>query len=323
MRSKLVAVVLSLVGLAVSAHGAAALFVEEPYGSFGGFTPTGHSAIYLSRVCAETPVKLRLCEPGETGVVISRYHRVGGYDWMAIPLIPYLFAVEDVSEIPASIDAEQVASLRDEYRRAHFSHIIPDGADGGIPAGNWTQLVGSSYDRTIYSFEIETTREQDERLIEALNSRTNKEHFNLLFRNCADFSRNVINFYYPHAIHRGILNDLGIMTPKQAARTLAKYSRKHDDLEFSGTEIPQIEGLARSTRLRGVLESFVKSKKYVVPVAALHPLVLGGIAVFYVAHSFVEAPSPVVKDPPLEPDEIAARLAKADDPPPPPSFSQN
>ncbi len=323
MRSKLVAVVLSLVGFAVSAHGAAALFVEEPYGSFGGFTPTGHSAIYLSRVCAATPVKLRLCEPGETGVVISRYHRVGGYDWMAIPLIPYLFAVENVSEIPASIDAEQVASLRDEYRRAHFSHIVPDGADGGIPGGNWTQLVGSSYDRTIYSFEIETTREQDERLIEALNSRTNKEHFNLLFRNCADFSRNVINFYYPHAIHRGILNDLGIMTPKQAARTLAKYSRKHDDLEFSGTEIPQIEGLARSTRLRGVLESFVKSKKYVVPVAALHPLVLGGIAVFYVAHSFVEAPSPVVKDPPLEPDEIAARLAKADDPPPPPSFSQN
>src|SRR5665213_1275639 len=323
MRSKLVVVVFSFVGLAVQARGAAALFVEEPYGSFGWFTPTGHSAVFLSRVCAATPVELRLCEPGETGVVISRYHRVGGYDWIAIPLIPYLFAVEDVSQIPASIDADQVASLRDEYRRGHFSQIIPDGADGGIPKGNWTQLVGSSYDRRIYSFEIGTTLEQDEHLIAILNSRPNKEHFNLLSRNCADFSRNVINFYYPHAIHRGILTDMGIMTPKQAARTLAKYSRKHDDLEFSDTEIPQIEGLARSTRLRGVLESFVKSKKYVVPVAALHPLVLGGIAVFYVAHSLVEAPSPVVKDPPLEPHEIAARLAKADDPPPPPSFSQN
>ena len=66
----------------------------------GFFTATGHAAVYLSGVCAETPVKLRPCAPGETGIVISRYDAVGGYDWVAIPLIPYLYAVERAQEVP-------------------------------------------------------------------------------------------------------------------------------------------------------------------------------------------------------------------------------
>ena len=94
MSPKELTVLLAIIVSAVQARGAAALFVEEPYGHFGGLTPTGHAAVYLPRVCAQTPVKVRLCEPGESGVVISRYHRVGGYDWIAIPLIPYLYAVE-------------------------------------------------------------------------------------------------------------------------------------------------------------------------------------------------------------------------------------
>ncbi len=139
----------------------------------GDLTPTGHSAIYLPRVCAETPVKLRMCRPGETGVVISRYHRVGGYNWIAIPLIPYLYAVESADEVPLKVNAEAVASLRDNYRRAHFADIVPDNKDGGMPPGDWVQLVGSSYDRKIYSYEIETTEEQDARLVAALNARVN------------------------------------------------------------------------------------------------------------------------------------------------------
>lgn len=72
--------------------GKVALLLEEPYGHFGSMNPTGHAAIYLTDVCAETPVSLRRCYPGETGVVISRYHQVDGYDWIAMPLLPYLYA---------------------------------------------------------------------------------------------------------------------------------------------------------------------------------------------------------------------------------------
>ena len=72
----------------------AALLMEEPYGFFGTVNPTGHNAIYFERICAETPVKLRRCQPGEMGAVIARYQGIAGYDWVAIPLIPYLYSVE-------------------------------------------------------------------------------------------------------------------------------------------------------------------------------------------------------------------------------------
>src|SRR5689334_3426813 len=103
-----------------------ALLLEEPYGMFGGMNPTGHAAIYFSRICAETPVTLRDCRPGEMGVVISRYHRVGGYDWLAIPVVPYLYAVEQSNEVPSQVTSAEVAALRDSYRRAHLSAIAPD-----------------------------------------------------------------------------------------------------------------------------------------------------------------------------------------------------
>ena len=263
-------------------HADAGLFLQEPFGLFGATNPTGHAAVYLSRICAASPTVLRRCEPGEPGAVISRYHRISGYDWIAIPLIPYLFAVDQPEQVPHYVSPETVADLRDDYRRNHLLEIAPNGKSGKRPDGEWTQLIGAAYDRKIYCFKIETTEEQDERFIEKFNSSRNKSHFNLLFNNCADFSRNVINFYYPHAVRRSYFVDNGITTPKQIAKSLVAYSRRHSDLQFSSFEIPQVPGtLPRSRAIRGVLESFLKSKKYALPVALLHPLVVGGMAVAY------------------------------------------
>src|ERR1700688_4518079 len=76
-----------------SANAQATLLLEEPYSYDGTFAGTGHSAVYLSRICAETPTALRRCNPGEQGVVLSRYHHIEGRDWIAVPLIPHLYAV--------------------------------------------------------------------------------------------------------------------------------------------------------------------------------------------------------------------------------------
>ena len=111
----------------------AALLLEEPFGHFGGMTPTGHAAIYLSDVCAESPTELCPCLPGENGVVLSRYHHVDGYDWLAIPLIPYLYAVDDASQIPAQADAGLETRLRDRYRREHLMDLVPDDPMKEIP----------------------------------------------------------------------------------------------------------------------------------------------------------------------------------------------
>jgi hypothetical protein len=295
------------------ARASVTLLLEEPYGTFGGMNPTGHAAVYLSNVCADSPIALRRCGPGEQGVVISRYHRISGYDWIAIPLVPYLYAVDRPDQVPYSVSPEEVAALRDDYRRKNLTEVAPNADDGSTPTGDWTQLVGSAYDRTIYAFGIESTSEQDDEFIERYNTRVNDTRFNLIFHNCADFARQAIDFYYPHAIHRGFAGDMGIMTPKQAAKTLVKYSQRHRDLQFSSFVIPQISGtVPRSTRVRGVLESLVKSKRYAVPlvsVAVLHPYVGGPMAFAWLQGSHFD-PRRIaeLEESSSEPAEIADEL---------------
>ena len=267
----------------VAGASSATLLLEEPYGHLGFFTATGHAAVYLSGVCAETPLVLRPCAPGELGAVISRYDGVGGYDWVAIPLIPYLYAVERPEDIPLFADPKMVYFLRDQYRRSHLEGVAPDRDGGGTPGGNWYELVGSAYDRAAYGFEIETTAAQDAAFIERYNSSPNRSHFHLTYRNCADFAKDVINFYYPKSLHRSVVADAGITTPKQMAKTLIKYSGRHEELKFSRYVIPQAPGsAARSTPVHGVVESFLKSKKYIVPTAVVNPILAGSVVAVYV-----------------------------------------
>lgn len=267
--------ILTLVALASAARlsGDVALLVSEPFGKFGFFNPTGHASVYLSGVCAETPTRLRLCETGETGVVISRYNRIAGRDWIAMPLLPYLYAVDRPEDVPKSANAEVVAHLRDKYRRAHLRELIPDGPEGETPKGDWIQLAGAAYDRSIYGFAISTTREDDERLIRHLNTQRNQRRFNLFYRNCADFARGIINFYYPGALRRSLIADAGMSTPKHSAKALVKYGRRRPELGLRHFVIPQVPGMPRSTKVRGVSESLVRSKKYVAPLVLLQPWV--------------------------------------------------
>src|SRR5271170_8020219 len=143
------------------ARAGATLLLEEPYSYDGTFAGTGHAAVYLSNVCAVSPVVLRRCDVGESGIVLSRYDGMAGYDWIAIPLISYLYAVDRPEAVPLFADEKLVAFLRDQYRRDYLEALAPDRADVATPAGNWYELVGSAYDRTIYGFEIETSPEQD------------------------------------------------------------------------------------------------------------------------------------------------------------------
>jgi hypothetical protein len=265
---------LLLVALAIPSRSDAdvVLLLGEPYGRLGSLSPTGHAAVYLTRICTESPTLLRRCQFGETGVVISRYHRVAGLDWLAIPLIPYLYAVDRADQVPQTADAAAVASLRDAYRRAQLSDLIPDTSDGEPPKGDWIQLVGAAYDRKIVAFTTKTTTTQDDELIRILNARDNESRFNFLFRNCADFARDIINLYYPKALRSSFFADFGLTTPKHIAKSLVQYSARRPDIELSAFIISQIPGSRRESRnARGVLESLVKTKKYAIPLAVVQP----------------------------------------------------
>ena len=276
---------------ALPAHASVALLMEEPYGAFGAMNPTGHAAIYLNHVCAETPTSLRPCHEGEYGVVISRYHKIDGYDWIAIPLVGYLYAVDDVSQIPVAASRGQVEELQDAYRREHLMGLAPDNKKGEAPKGEWNELVGESYIRTMHGFQVDSTADQDERFTAKFNDKKNVGHFNLLFHNCADFSRMVLDIYMPHAVHRNFIADVGLMTPKQVARSLVAYSQRDPDVHMTAFVIRQVPGtIPRSHAVDGVAESLVKSKKYLIPMTILAPEVTGGVVVAYLADGRLKLP---------------------------------
>ncbi len=259
------------------------VFLEEPYSVDGELAGTGHTAVYLSSVCAVSPTVLRRCEPGELGVVLSRYHRVAGYDWLAIPLLPYLYAVDRPEDIPLIADAKIEAAMRDAYRRKHLESIVPDSSEGQTPPGDWYELVGSAFDRTLYGFQLPTTEAADDAFIAAYNSRPNRQAYKLVTSNCADFVRDAVNFYYPKATTRSLFADLDVATPKHVAKSMVSYAHHHPEMPFSAFVIPQIPGsIKRSTPIHGLVDSVFKAKKYEIPLLVFHPIVGGGFAVAYV-----------------------------------------
>jgi hypothetical protein len=273
------AAILSLPGVRSSAQ--AALLMEEPYGFFGIVNPTGHTAIYFERVCAETPVKLRRCEPGELGAVVSRYQGLDGLDWVAIPLVPYLYSVEYADAVPSHVDKETVHRLRDRYHEQHLMSLGDEVKAGNFLHGGWTELVGVAYERKIYAFRFNTTEEQDDAFIAQMNDKENNSHFQLLFNNCSDFARVVLNEYFPGTFKRSVFPDAGMTTPKQITYKLVRYAKKHPEQELNVYEIPQIPGYRHLSKSnKNIAESLITTG-YAIPIAVMNPYLAGGLFVDY------------------------------------------
>lgn len=277
----LIALVLSLGSNSRPARAQAALLMEEPYGFFGALNPTGHTAIYFARICAETPVQLRPCEPGELGSVIARYQGIAGYDWVAMPLVPYLYSVEDAGDVPSRVNRETVQRMRDRYREQHLGILGANVFAGDLMRGGWTQLVGVSYERRIYVFRFNTTEEQDDALIARLNDHENHSEFDLLYSNCADFARGILNEYFPRTFRRSIFPDAGMTTPRQITYKLDRYAKKHPETGLDVFEIPQIPGYRRASRSNKSVAASLVTTAYAVPLAIINPYLAGGIFVDY------------------------------------------
>jgi hypothetical protein len=293
-RPKLAGLFFFFLSVALQAHAGVTLLLEEPYSYDGAFGGTGHAAVYLSRICAESPLILRHCAPGELGAVISRYDGIAGHDWIAIPLIPYLYAVDNAENVPLSADPKLVDFLRDQYRRDHLEAIAPDSADGEPPAGRWPELIGAGYRRTIYAYQLDTSDDQDDRLIRKFDS-----------------DPNLINLYYPKILHRNVIGDLGVTTPKQIARLFVHFGERHPELHLSSFVIPQIPGsIGRSSPVHGVAESILRKKKYTLPLLLVHPILTSCLVVAAVGpERFNPAHNAMVFDPnrDLEPLLAAAQ----------------
>jgi hypothetical protein len=255
--------------------------MEEPYGFFGSVNPTGHNAIYFERICAETPIHLRHCHDGELGTVIARYQGINGYDWVAIPLVPYLYSVENATDVPSRVNRETVKRLRNRYHEAHLLSLGENLSPGTVLHGGWNQLVGVSYERRIYAFRFETTEEQDDALIARMNDGGNRTHFSLLFNNCSDFARLSLNLYFPGTFKRSVFPDAGVTTPKQLAYKLERYAGKHPETQLTIFEIPQIPGYRHPSHSNKSIAESLATTGYAIPIALLNPYLAGGLFVDY------------------------------------------
>jgi hypothetical protein len=246
---------------------------------------TGHSAVYFSRICQETPVKMRLCRPGEQGSVLSSYtgfHENQPFEWNVVPLSVYLYGVEDPQRRPLVASWRIKHALEERYREKYLTQYCSRPPCTTSEKAEWREMVGAALIRSVYIFAVETTVEQDRALIEQFNALPNENHFNFVTRNCADFTRRVINTYFPHSTGRDFLNDFGMSSPKAMARSFAHYAERHPEMKLQVLHIPQLPGSTkRSKEVRDGTEQLFHSKLFLVPMVVFVDYSLPAAAASY------------------------------------------
>ncbi len=285
MKRGLYCFVLFLLLAPVAARADVSLFVLESLGVAGEFTGSGHTAIYFSNICADGPTALRLCVPGEHGAVISSYPNFSenlDREWIAVPVFAFLYGVERADDIPLYANGKVRNFLRENFRQNHMQSAIPDTADGSMPAGAWQTMLSMAFNRDVYSFNIKTTAREDALFLQKFRERPVDGKFNAFSRNCADFSKKVINFYFPGATKRDLINDFGITTPKALARSFTRYASSRPERMFNVTKVSQVHGpIWRSNDNRNFTEKALVSKKYLVPSLFFYPPLFAGFAAAY------------------------------------------
>jgi len=238
------------------------------------WTGAGHASVYLSNICAKSPIELRPCEPGEDGVVLTNYRDFGEdklYEWNAIPLSIYLYGVEDESERSFYATPTVRWIMQERYREKYLNGICR-GACATNPAALWRDSVAATYLRDIYMFRVKTTPEQDHALLERLQRGGNVGHYNGFTNNCADFVREVVNEYFPGAAKADHVNDFWMTSPKAIAKSFTHYALKHPELEFRVVRYSQIPGEYDPSRdNRKGSEQLYRSNRWRVPLAILLP----------------------------------------------------
>jgi len=265
-------VTLSITLAAPRASADVGVVLNESLGeSMDRITGTGHMAVYFSNICAESPTKLRLCAPGESGSVISTYINIGedrSYDWNVVPLNIYLYGVEDPGNRPIFASYKVKQALEDRYRQNYLTGLCDTPACQTSGKAEWREMVAATLIRGVYMFVVDTSIEQDRQLIDDMNNAPNENRFNGATNNCADFARRIVNTYFLHAASRDVLNDFGMTSPKAVARTFTHYAQRHPELNLRVMHFAQVPGtIKRSSNVRAGTEQLFRSKKLLIPMA--------------------------------------------------------
>jgi hypothetical protein len=283
--------------------------------SVARITGSGHSAVYLSNICAESPVKLRLCHPGELGSVISNYTTLGEdlpVEWNIVPLSIYLYGVEDPQNRPLFGSQKLKKALEERYREKYLAGYCATKSCQTSNGAEWREMVGATLERSIFIFVAETTVEQDKQLIADFNSLPNVNHFNGVTRNCADFTMRVVNKYFPHAASADYLNDFGVTSPKAVARSFTRYAAKHPETNYHVLHFAQVPGtIKRSSEARAGTEQLYHSKKLLLPMLIFADHELPFVAATYLLTGRFNPNHELDQHPSVESTEINYQIKQA------------
>ena len=283
--------------------------------SVARITGSGHSAVYFSRICPASPVKLRLCLPGEQGSVMSNYTTLGEdqpFEWNVVPLSVYLYGVENPRYRPIVGSQKIKRVLEERYRENYLADYCASQSCQTSNKAEWREMVGATLSRSMYIFVVATSVEQDLALIEQFNSLPNENHFNGMTRNCADFTRRVINTYFPNATGPDYINDFGMTSPKAIARSFTRYAKRHPEADFRVLHFAQVPGtIKRSSECRAGTEQLVRSKKLLVPMLIFADHVLPFVAASYILTGRFNPQRELEKHPTIEATEAEYQIKQA------------
>ncbi len=287
--------------------------------SVARITGSGHSAVYFSRICPASPVKLRLCRAGEQGSIMSNYTTLGEdqpFEWNIVPLNIYLYGVENAHYRPLVGSQSIKHVLEERYRERYLDDLCDSEFCRTSNKAEWREMVGATLERSMYMFVVQTTVDQDLHLIEQFNSLPNENHFNGMTRNCADFTRRVINAYFPGATGPDYINDFGMTSPKAIARSFTRYAKRHPEAHFRVLHFAQIPGtIKRSTVARAGTEQLFRSKKLLLPMLVFADHILPFVAASYLISGRFDPQRELETHPSLEAAELEhqIRLARSED----------
>ncbi len=237
-------------------RGDVGVIVLEPVDALGFFTRVGHTATYFSNICPDgSPVRMRLCLPGERGGVVSKYAPLSeheDFDWAIVPFEAYLhgFATPDLAPLIGTPDLQR--AIEQQNFGPLFSAALRRTGAGQLPEGQWRAAMATRFDRSLYVFTVATTAADDAALVAAFNAAPNRSRFNFFYRNCSDQAKGILDLILPDIEVIGDRQDgVTMQTPKGLAKALVARGLEHPELRLRIRRYPQLPGTFG--RSRGVL----------------------------------------------------------------------
>lgn len=250
---------------ATSSRADIGVVVLEPVDALGFFTRVGHVGTYFSNICPDgSPVKMRLCAPGERGSVVSKYSPLSeneDFDWAIVPFEQFMHGFESPELAPMIGTRGLQRAIERHNFGPLFSSALSQTRTGELPEGQWKAALATRFDRTIYVYTVRTTVDDDATIVQAFNCAPNKARFNFFYRNCSNQTKSIFDLLAGSVDSIGDrIGGMTMETPKGLAKKLVSHGLKHPDLQLRARRYPQLPGtFDRSRDVLFPLENTYKS----------------------------------------------------------------